>query len=424
MPSNAQRAIPRERLLNEQHSRFKQVFFLIWPAATFIYSLFSLNSPSSRFIVILFYGLCGYFYPFSFSDNIDVVRHAERFREAASIPAFDFFNRVTTLYVSDSNKPDIVQPFLEFVISRFTTDYRIYFAILGLLLGYFLMTLIKILYEDYNKQLSKRFLLLLILFIVILLPPYRISGFRQILGTLFFCIGVYQVLVNNKKIFHLLVLSSCLVHFGFLILMPFYLLYFLIRHRFILYFVLILLAFVFKGQAVNMIGDVGADLQGQLGSRIRGYTSVDYMEKTTLVGQSQLGIIRHQIPYTAYFFFLLLLYFFAQGNLKKSPESTALYAMILSIFIFITFITDLHNTLVRFSLVFVLLSVMLCSRIIKNSQNYISLPKMFLVVVISINSIVMLRKAIEFTGVQVLAPNIVLTFFLDTHATVLDLIKK
>lgn len=420
---NNNRVIPRARLLREEHSRFKQVFFLIWPAATFIYSLFSMRSPSSRFVIILFYGLCGFFYPFSFSDNVDVVRHAQRFQEVAQQPFSDFFDTLFTLYVNDTNKPDILQPFLDFLISRITDDYRIYFAVLGLLLGYLLMKLVEIVYADSKEKQTGLFVLMLFLFLLVLLPPYRIAGFRQIIATVLFCIGCYKVLVHKNNIYHLVVLATPLVHFGFLSLLPFYVLYFVVGKKHWIYFILIILAFSFRDQATTLIGEAGSDLQGQFGARVRGYSSDRYMEDTVKVTQGQLSIIKNQMPFTAYFLFGLLLIFKVQGKFKFAEKDNSLYSMLLCVFVYIAFISQLHNTLVRFSLIFVLLSAILIVRLTYTNQIRSIGVKLALLVVVSINTVVMLRKASEFTGAQVLVPNIVVQFFMETDSSVWDLVR-
>lgn len=421
---NSSRIIPRERLLREEHSRFKQVFFLIWPAATFIYSLFSMRSPSSRFVIVLFYGLCGFFYPFSFSDNVDVVRHAQRFQEVAQQPFSSFWDTVTTLYVNETSKPDILQPFLDFLISRVTDDYRIYFTILGLILGYLLMKLVEVVYADSEEKQTGLFILMLILFLLILLPPYRIAGFRQIIATILFCFGCYKVLITKEKMYHLVVLATPLVHFGFLSLLPFYTLYFFIGSNHWIYFILIIVAFSLRDQAATLIGEAGSDLQGQFGARVRGYASDRYMEDTVKVTQGQLSIIKNQMPFTAYFFFALLLAFKFQGKFRFQEKDASLYAMLLSVFVFIAFISQLHNTLVRFSLIFVLLSTILIIRLSYKNQIRSFVVKLALLMVVSINSIVMLRKASEFTGAQVLVPNVIVQFFMETNNSVWDLVRS
>lgn len=397
---------------------------MIWPAATFIYSLFTMRSPSSRFVVVLFYGLCGFFYPFSFSDNVDVVRHAQRFQEVAQQPFSGFLDTLFTLYVNDTSKPDILQPFLDFSISRFTDDYRIYFAVLGLLLGYLLMKLVELVYADSEKKQTGLFVLMLILFLLILLPPYRIAGFRQIVATVLFCLGCYKVLVHKNNMFHLIVLATPLVHFGFLSLLPFYALYFIIGRNHWVYFILILLAFSFRDQATTLIGEAGSDLQGQFGARVRGYASDRYMEDTVKVTQGQLSIIKNQMPFTAYFFFVLLLIFKVQGKFKLSQKDNALYSMLLCVFVYIAFISQLHNTLVRFSLIFVLLSTILIIRLTYSNQIRAMGVKIALLAVVSINTVVMLRKASEFTGAQVLVPNVVVQFFMETDSSVWDLVRS
>jgi hypothetical protein len=420
---NPARAIPRQRLSNEEHSRFKQVFFLIWPVATFVYSLFTLGSRSSRFIVVLFYGLCGYFYPFSFSDNADVVRHATRFKEVANLPYTDFFARFVNLYGSDAYKPDLLQPFIDFTISRFTTDHRIYFMVLGLIVGWVLMYLIKTTFPEQSNARNRIVVYILFLLVLVLIPPYRISGFRQIMGLLVFSVGVYKVLVQNQQRFNWLVLASCFIHFSFLAVMPFYALYFVVRQQIWVYLFLVVIAYFLQDDTTLMLGEWSTDLQGQLGQRVHGYSSSGYIEYIGDIKENRNIFINNQLRVTAFFLFGLLLLLYTRYRKNFSHQNVALYAASLCIFIFTVLVGNLETTYLRFLLLYIVMCSILTARVLNDVPVKLALLNFAILFVVLMNFVIMTRKTIEYTGVQVLVPNVVVAFFLDTEASILDLVK-
>jgi hypothetical protein len=411
-----------QQIASNNRTVVKGLLFIFWPLFSYIYALFTLNTRSSRVVVVLFYGLCGYFYPFSFSDNIDVVRHAKRFMELSNAPFVEFWQRFAVFYVSDEYKPDILQPLIEFVVSRFTSDYRIYFVVLSMTMAWALMYLVKVITKD-NPPRTGFLLLILVFFILILIPPYRIGGFRQITGMMIFCAGAYQVIVNGKRSYHLMVLATGLVHFSFLSILPFYVAYFVIGQRYWIYYCLILAAFLLQNQAHMLISDFGGDLEGQLGQRIRGYTNEEYIQYIGQLKQNRNILVDNQIRWTTYalFAFLLLI---SRRIQQMDTSVRSLYAFSLSLFIFTTFVSNLETTFVRFSMVHITICAMILIRMIQKHQVRFSLPYQTLIVmVVSFNLLIMTRKSIEYTGSEVLYPGLPVVMYMDPGTSILKLLK-
>jgi hypothetical protein len=422
---NKSRAIPRENLIREEHPRFKILFFVIWPFVSFIHSLFELRSRSSWLIIVLFYGLCGFFYPFSFEGNFDVVRHANRFMEAVNEPFSVFFGRLTDLYTSDVYKPDLLQPLIEFIVSRVTDDYRFYFTALAMVMAFFLVKFVgTVARQTTGKDFSNEVIIWCVLLLVlILVPPYRLSGFRQVTAMLVFCYGGYRAVVLGESRYHWLVISACLIHFSFLGLLPFYGIYFLVGNRVWFYFLMIGAAFYLSDAAAITLGDFAVSMEGQLGQRLRGYSSADYKEfMSTLVQQRNFFIV-NQLRYTAWFFFALQLGYFLLRRKHFTPAMNAFYCLTLSIFSFVILMKGIETSFLRFALLYIVFSAALTAHLFATFNRPLILVRLLLYAVVLMNLVIMTRKTIEFTGIQVLSPNVAIVFFLDTGDSILDWFK-
>ena len=396
------------------------ILFVLWPIFAFIHAIFNLDQRASRFVIIAFYTLCGFFYPFSFSDNVDVVRHAERFMLVAELPFSEFFKQLATLYVSENYKPDIAQSLIEFVLSRFTSDYRIYLGILGLIFAYALTEITSILHKDYKVS-RNLVAFVLVMLVFTLYPPYRLAGFRQCLAAFVFAISAYHVLIYGHKKYIFGLLATVLIHFGFFAMLPFFFVCLLAGTRYWFYFFLIGAMFLLQDQAPALIGDIGNELQGQLSSRVTGYASDRYIELINELKQRRNIFIDNQVRWTAYFFFGILLIQIRKLRIMDM-ETQNLFCLSLSLFAFLVFASNLETTFVRFSLLYIVVSCMIQIRMF--SRTGISfLIKAALVLVFAFNFLIMTRKAIEYTGIQVLFPNVFMSFFLETNDSIYDLIK-
>ncbi len=396
------------------------LIFFVWPAVAFFRSIFKTHEQSSKFIIVSFFALCGYFFPFSFSDNVDVVRHAQRFMEVSEKPFSDFYSRLTELYTSNEYKPDVFQPLIEYTVSRFTSNYAIYFAVLGALLGYGVCVLVRRYGVNSN---GLEFSYIFILFVFVFVMPYRIAGFRQFMAMLLYLYSAIKVFVDGDKRYNLIILLTALIHFGFLGFLPFFFLVKLLGRRYLMYYTLILMAFLANDVTAPFIEGFSSNLEGELQTRVSGYADQKYIEKISSMRENVNIYIVNQVKWTAYFFFALLLVI--HRKLKSSDMATRnLYAVSLSSFIFLMLMSNLETTFIRFAILYILLCCLICFRLVSiNNIRFSQVQKFLLILVFSFNLVVSTRKAIEFTGIQTIFPGLFVALSVESEKSVLDLVK-
>lgn len=398
------------------------LFFLVWPFFSLFYALKNYRASIAKVIIVLLYGQAAYFYYFDFSRDLDVVRHAERLRVISTYDASFITERFTDFLTNETHKPDIFQPIVDFLISRVTTDYRVYFLLLGLILGFTLIKFLNIVHFHYLKN-ENVYTWVIFVSVLVLIPPYRVAGFRGIIAMLFFLIAAYKAKVEGKKQYNFWILFTFLIHFAYLAVLPFYYLTFLVKKRYIIYILLIIAAFFVKDYVPAFFSAYSEGIEGELGSRVQGYSSQRYIEGFNESRENVLLIIRYQMQYSVAL--ISLMFILLYKKLKNGDEHTReIFAFALSLLILQTLLINLEVVFVRFSIPFFLLSNILFALLLNNKDfKFNGLVKIVFWVLMIFTFVVMARKSIEFTGVEVLMPNFILSFAMDLNSSVLDLIK-
>lgn len=388
----------------------------------FGYSILNIRKRSSKVVIILFFGLCGYVNPVPFSANLDIVRIAKSFMTVSTTTSTDFADRVSTLFTNNDYKPDIFQPLIEFLVSRFTTDYSIYFAVLGLVMGYSLMKVTRLFQETTFASHEIGFAFLFVFLPLVMIPPYRIAGFRQIVATLFFLYCAYQAVALSNRKYNYIAIITCLIHFSFLGFLPFFFLQKILKLRYSLYYIGIIAAFFLNDYTPSILETNSVELRGELRQRIAGYSSEEYIARIQGIKENRNIFIDNQVRWTAYFMFFSLLAL--HRRLVLADEGTQrIYALSLSTFIFLVLVNNMETTFVRFSILYILISCAIYLRMIGLNQLRMKAHyRSVFILVFLFNLLIMVRKSIEFTGIEVIYPNLA-GYLIDADTTVLDLIQ-
>ena len=143
-------------------SIFYLILFIFWPFLAFIIALFNYSRKEARMVVFFFLVYYGLTFVY---DNIyvDASRYVEDLARTAALPFSDFGKVVAGLY-SDTTV-DIVEPFVSFVISRFTTSGNIFYAVWAAIFAFFFLKSINSLYDRYQLNPGLNALIFLAFFV-------------------------------------------------------------------------------------------------------------------------------------------------------------------------------------------------------------------------------------------------------------------
>jgi hypothetical protein len=161
----------------------------------------------AAFIFCIFFGL----YFVTTSPEIDSYRHLEILKTYE----VDGFEKLTThlqdVFAKEAD-PELYVPFVNYIISRFTTRGSVLFGFHALVYAFFFISSIRLIYEKANFSRNK-LTLGLFLMVIFLFPIHQINGVRWF--TAMWCF-VYCALryFNGEKRFLLYAFGAGLIHFS------------------------------------------------------------------------------------------------------------------------------------------------------------------------------------------------------------------
>ena len=254
------------------------ILFIIWPFLAFLIALADYSRREARTVVYLFLVYFGLTFV---SDNelMDSFRYVETFRFFSGLPFKDIFKAVGGYYSFDSSV-DFVEPFMSFIMSRFTQSQHIYFAAFAGLFAFFYLRSFNLLYDQYKDSPNWNAWIFMV-FTLVIIPITSLSVLRMWIAAWIFFYGTYQVLQTHKFKFVLVALSACLMHWSFLSLSLLLLAYYFAGNRNLIYTPLAIASFFFSRFLYPLLELVALYFQGGIGARVEGYTS----ESHTLIYQ-------------------------------------------------------------------------------------------------------------------------------------------
>jgi hypothetical protein len=111
------------------------MLFILWPFLSVIYAIVNYRSKWAKNIIWFFCCFFGYTFVIS-NEGMDANRYRDFLVElhTSEISFGDYFHGV---YNGDIGRGDYLEPTIRYIVSRFSDDYRILYAIFGFIMGYF-----------------------------------------------------------------------------------------------------------------------------------------------------------------------------------------------------------------------------------------------------------------------------------------------
>ena len=254
------------------------LLFLVWPFALLLLSLKNFHAPNAKKGFILF---CMYFgFVFVISKDLggaDSARYAQMLRDMHQLtPSFE--NLWASLYSYETNLLDIYQPLLTWLVSLFTDNAHVLFALFALVFGWFYANNIWIILKKVRNNITYPLLLFILVFSLIL-PIWYINGVRMYTAAQIFIYGVLLYYVENKKRNGLLWAgASIFVHFSFLFPLALLLAFRFLPKKLIIYFTFFIVTLFIS--EVNLFAVQGylRMLPEIFQPRVESYTNIEYAQ--------------------------------------------------------------------------------------------------------------------------------------------------
>jgi hypothetical protein len=398
--------------------------FVIWPFGTLVYSFAFIGKRAFSIVLVLFYLLYGYTYIVIGKDQ-DTYRISQYFEGASKLSFSDLWNKLTHLYEL-TNKPDIFQDLLQFVVSRFTQDPQIYFAITAVLLA----VVSALIFEDVLKNREGSddkinfFALLVALFLLLVLSPGRINSFRHYFATAIFLFAVHRYLTRGGIKYLFLLGVTPFIHFAFIAVIPVMLIYRIVGNRFYVYYVLVVLSFVYSSQVSNYVREYTTELDtSALQYHASRYTSEVYLRQVQELKAQRYYVLDNYI-YFSTIFFLVITVFISNINKIVDEHLKNLFGFSLLIFSFVNLFNDLESIANRFGVLYHGFCCIFLIRLYLNSKKIAPLiMQVAFFSVMLLNAIIVLRILIQSASVSTLLLFFPVSIFAPIEVSILDWIR-
>lgn len=360
------------------------------------------------YFFLVYYGLTFVY------DNIfvDASRYVEDLARTAALPFSDFGKIVAGLY-SDTTV-DIVEPFITFVVSRFTIHGGVLYAVWAAIFGFFYLKSINLLHDRY--QLDPGFnALIFMAFFVFIEPITKVGGIRMPIATWIFFFGAYHVVLYRDLKYFLVALSASLVHWSFLTVNVILLIYLLAGNRNLIYFPIVVVSFILPQLAAPYFEQVARNLGGLFMQRYEGYSSEGFIQNSMYEMQDAPWFV--QLSGNLVFYYLiaaiLIIYFFT-SQYPKEKHDRNLFSFLLLLLAFVNFGAIIPTFGGRFRIIFFLFATLyIFLHFLKMENNnlrlitWVGLFPMLLFIAVSFRVDSVSISAFLFTpglGVPLLAP--------------------
>lgn len=305
------------------------LLFIIHPLTAVIFAIKEYRSFYAKNIIWFFVMFYGFTIVIS-NEGMDANRYRDWFIELSNTK-ITLDNFVGLLYQEGSKYVDIVQPLITFIVSRFSDDSRVLFAVFGLVFGYFYSRNIWYLFDRSGSSIKQSSLIYIIVFAIVI-AFWQINGFRMWTAAHLFFFGAIRYLTEDKTTGILIAASSIFIHFSFILPVSILLAFILLPKRTSLYFWFFIISFLISELDVNVISNaLQRVLPGVLFSRVEGFMDPDYiaMNSEAIASRNWRYHLYSNAIYWVTSISLITIYLFGPKFIKSYSNITRIYCFVL-----------------------------------------------------------------------------------------------
>lgn len=332
------------------------ILFILWPFLAFITALVNYNQKVARNVVYMFLIYIG-LSVFIESTGMDSASYIRAFQNNASLPFSEFFKIVGGLYSANASV-DIVEPFISFIVSRFTSNYKFLFAAYAALFSFFYLKSVDLLYDRYHEK-SGWNTLIFMLFFVSINSIQNINGFRMWTAAWVFFYGAYKVILYREKKFFLFTLGACFIHWSFISANVVLFIYFIIGNRNFIYLPVAIVSFVLPNMLNSFFNTVSLKLGGAIQDRYSGYSSEEYILSVgEYLGQNRWFVNLSKDLIFYYLIFAVIFISIFYKDLIREQHEKNLFSFLLLFLSFVNFGKAIPSFGNRFQIIFILFATL------------------------------------------------------------------
>lgn len=405
-------------------SIYNYILFVIWPFLSLVFALKNYKSTYGKNILWLYCIFIGFTFAFMEGSYADSARTVGELSElnAMSLDLNQFADYIT---YSERTNLDYLQVTLLLIVSIFTDNPNILFAVFGFVFGFFYSRNIWFILEKYEER-DRLFSFFIFASFAVAIGPWDINGFRFFTGSMVFLYGVMPFLYKGNWQYLFIAALSILIHWSFIVPMIAVVAYFFIGNRTLPIFVIFILSYFvsfFSFEQITQYFEMYAPeaIQESRG----GYVSESYIERRGRQRVIRNWYVRAHIAWMILFTHVFLAYIYLKKNeyLKKNTGLLSLYNFTLIMFILTNTFKSIPSVS-RFFSISIILAMALAFLLNQSEKNMFPYwLKAYGVIIMAIFIIVRIRMGFDFIGTSAVFGNPIIASFVENERALIELIK-
>ena len=258
----------------------KILLFLLSPILGLLYSLGSLNTKSTYVIIFLFcltFGMAFTVTNFRTEGSIDGITYRAEFEEYGKESASTFLNDFEKYIAFDDGDQDFYFKTLTFAVSRFSSNYHVFFLFVALIFAFFQLRTLR--FFTSNCNFSNSLFCLILFFLFTWNQIFNINGLRFWTAAWIAVYSCFQLLLNKNRSYLFLALLTPFVHGSYFLYLIVLAIFYLFGRFEKPWTVLFLCSFVVSTIAVEITRDVAAYLPDIFSRKVDFYTDSQYIQE-------------------------------------------------------------------------------------------------------------------------------------------------
>lgn len=335
-------------------------------------------------------------------------------------------NLFSFFYTPETGELDIVQSLLIFLVSRFSSDHRILYAIFGLFFGFFYSRNVWLLIAKTGKA-DNVFTGLILIGYIIAVTIWDINGFRFYTAVHVFLYGLlpYFLLNETKKLWASV--FAILIHWSFILPFIVFLLYILLKNRprvYFAFFVVSTFITILEFQEIRVLFETYAPAIIQ--ESRSGYLNESYREGVTENFMATNWYIRGHLAGMKWFVFaaVSLLFFKSATRIRQQPELYNLFNFTLlyySVFNLFTVVPSVVRFITIGNILFlavIFLSIQLLGNPFPKILRLAGIPALLLFIIVRI------RIGSDYTGILLFIGNPIIAAIMESQTPIIEIVKS
>lgn len=304
----------------------KFVLFLISPLLSLLYSIKSLEKRSSIiyvFLFCIFFGLAFTVSNIRVEGSPDGVSYRALFEDYSSVGYDEFMYHVEEYFSFDSKIKDLYADTVAFLVSRFTSNYHIFFLVIATVFAFFQLKTLFFLTRHRNYVFGGVCFLLVFLFTFVQIK--NINGLRFWTSYWIALYALFSLLLTRRKKFLLLIASLPLFHGSFVVVWILMALYYITGKYEKIWFVLLIISSFVGNVSLALVRETVTYLPSFLAGFVDYYAAEEVVHKVGAKGSGFYMLDKiFPIMVGIYLFVMLLIINSKKNNIKDKQVKSLL----------------------------------------------------------------------------------------------------